>query len=77
MVLIHEMIEEYLCRKKKITHKMIDDFDMSEYGRSLSDPGSDPQAPYHSQHMFALWIEQMLCEKLGISWNKYNKFMNE
>lgn len=77
MVMVHEVIEQYLCERKGITNKMIDDFDMSEYGRTLDDPGSDCKAPYHVEHMFCLRIEKLLCAKLGIDWDKYNNFLNE
>ena len=77
MVAIHEMIEAYLCRERGISEESVTAFDTSEYGLKLEDPGSDPKAPYHKEHMFALEIEKMLCKEFGLDWDKYEQCLGE
>jgi hypothetical protein len=36
-----------------------------------SEPGDDPEAPYHRQHCIATAVERMLCPFLGVSWYEY------
>lgn len=70
LVLIHELTEILLVLDQKIPFEKIDEFD---FRSKAEDPGSDPKAPYHGAHMFALKIEKQICEKLGISWENYEK----
>ena len=73
MVAIHEAVEAWLCRKRGISEESVMEFDTSEYGLKLEDPGSDPKAPYHKEHMLALKIEKMLCDEMGLDWDKYEQ----
>ena len=68
LVMIHELSEVFLVMNKGISFDSIDQFDMSFKGE---DPGSDPNAPYHEEHMTALDIERKLCEKSGLNWEEY------
>lgn len=72
MVVIHEMIEAWLCRKRGITQEMVDAWDNGE-GKDLEDPGSDERAPYHKEHMLALQIERALCDEMGLNWEEYEE----
>lgn len=77
LVLMHELIEQFLTEQRGITNESIDEFDI-EYEKnrtkkSLLEPGDDPNAPYYSEHQFATAIERLLCTELGISWLVYEK----
>jgi hypothetical protein len=37
-----------------------------------AEPGDDPRAPYHKQHVFASKIERMVADQLGVDWAAYN-----
>ncbi len=74
-VLIHEMIEWFFCKLAGITSEQVDAWDMGE-GKDLDDPGSDPRAPYHLQHMFALQVERMIVEQAGITWEIHEEALD-
>jgi hypothetical protein len=78
LVGLHEMIEQRLCEKRKITQKQVDDFDKKfEADRAKGkhgeddEPGDDPKAPYRREHFFATNIEALTCDQLGVNWQKY------
>lgn len=76
LVLVHELVEMILTKHRKISWKSIDKFDMG-LGKDLSEPGNDKRAPYFKEHQFATRIEKMLCNELGIDWNKYDKVISK
>lgn len=80
LVCLHEILEEYLTRRDGIKEEDITDFDtMFEKEREegkhdeFAEPGEDIRAPYREQHLFAEYIERLVCEKMGLDWDKYNK----
>ena len=80
LILMHELTEEYITRKRGITEQEIMDFDLlyekerEEGLHSESDePGHDLRAPYRQEHIFAECIERMLAYELGIDWMTYEK----
>lgn len=77
LVVIHELIEQFLTEQRGIRNKDIDKFDMEfEKNRtvdSLDEPGDDKKAPYHKEHQFASLIERLLCSELGVDWDAYIK----
>ena len=77
MVAIHEAVETWLCRKRGISEESVSAFDTSEYGLKLEDPGSDPNAPYHREHMVSLIIERIIAHELGVNWDEYEKKLSE
>lgn len=72
MVMIHEAVEAWICRKRGITGQVVDTWDIGE-GKHLEDPGAHPDCPYHREHMLALRIERMIAEELNINWDKYEQ----
>lgn len=72
LVAIHELIEWYLVERKGISIESIDAFDKAYEG---DDPGADPQAPYHKEHMKAEEIERILADYLDIDWAKYDELV--
>lgn len=81
LVGIHELIEAYLCQKREIKEEDVTDFDMVyEEGRiegEIDEPGDDPRAPYHKEHVFATNIEKQLATELGVDWDLYDKTVKE
>lgn len=75
LVGIHELIEVVLCRHRGITGQSVDEFDMSHL--DLDEPGEDPQAPYHKEHMLAMDIERMLASELSVDWEEYSKAIDK
>lgn len=75
-VAFHEYAEALGCIKAGITTKMVDDFDMSFTGEG--EPGDDPRAPYHRQHVVATNIEeQLIVQMFSLSWGSYDEFFNK
>jgi hypothetical protein len=70
LILIHELVEVWLCEKAGITQKQVDDFDlMWEHSlRNTGDeePGDDPDSPYRTQHRHAMIIEHLLASFMGM-----------
>ena len=84
LVAIHEFSEVILCEAKGITQEEVDDFDFDYEDqrakgneRCQGEPGDAPKSPYGHQHCFATSIERMMCAALGISWDSYEKTVNE
>lgn len=81
LIAIHELVEEYLTRKRGISETLITAFDIEFEKRRLrefdpedvSEPGDDPAAPYYREHRFAMIMEQMMAHELGVDWNDYDK----
>jgi hypothetical protein len=74
LILIHELVEWLLCQKKGIAEPDIKKWD--EDHPDSDDPGSEPGCIYGDEHKFAELIENMICYKLGISWDDYNKALD-
>jgi hypothetical protein len=83
LVAVHELIEALLCKfnEPEITGKEVDEFDFHfEEARGENDnsePGDSPEAPYHEQHKTATVIEMALASALKVSWEQYEKRINE
>ena len=79
LIMIHELIEEYLTRKRGILEPDITKFDKQfEEERESGlwndeEPGMDPRAPYRKEHIFAENIERLLAQELGVDWVEYSQ----
>lgn len=73
LILIHELTEYILIKKKGIPIKLVDEFDMNFKGKGQA--GDDPTAPYHDAHIFATLIERLLCSQLEFDWKKYDDYI--
>lgn len=71
---LHEMIEAYLCRQRGITEKEVTKFDKKFKGKG--EPGDSPNAPYHNEHLYSTYIEQLLADELDVNWFEYEKTLN-
>ena len=77
-VLLHEFIEYALIKHKGITEAEVLKFDLEVEALGLEhpyfdDPGFDPLAPYHDQHVYADAMERLIAPHLGMQfedvWN--------
>lgn len=80
LIMIHELIEEHLTRKRGIKEQEIMNFDyMFEKERlegkwdEFAEPGYDPRSPYRKEHIFSENIERLLAQELGIDWTEYGQ----
>jgi hypothetical protein len=75
LVGMHEAIEAYLAMHAGVTQGAVDKFDTAYEARRKkgddSEPGDDPRAPYHKQHVFAEKVERLLAAELGVDWSAY------
>lgn len=79
LVAIHELIEEHLTRKRGITEGEITAYDVqyeaARTSESIAEPGDNPDAPYHKEHVFATKIERLLADELGVDWDTYDSIV--
>lgn len=79
-ILIHELIEAFLCRKSGVSDKEVCAFDAlyekerqaGQHGEN-HEPGDDPRAPYREEHMAATHVERAVCLALGLTWEEHEK----
>lgn len=82
MVVIHELIEEAITKKKGLLEPDIQAFDeYYEKRREMglvpedSEPGFDKSAPYVMEHTLATAVEMQMCALSGESWADYDRFV--
>jgi hypothetical protein len=71
---LHELVEALLCRWDGVSTEDVDRWDMSE-GKDSDEPGEDPRAPYHVQHMRAMIFERLLADMLALPWPDYEALL--
>lgn len=82
-IAIHEIVEQYLCRKYGVSEKKITAFDKKfererEAGKwTTEEPGNDPRSPYREFHFKAENIERIMADYLKVDWKKYDKLCAE
>jgi hypothetical protein len=74
---MHEVIEAYLALHAGVSPAAVDAFDEAYEAKrkkgDASEPGDDPKAPYHKQHVFAEKIERLLARQLKVDWSAYDR----
>ncbi len=80
LLLLHELVEYELCRKRGITDREIVAFDRKferERKKGLhpanAEPGNSRKAPYRHEHRFAMRVERMMAKQLGVDWKAYGQ----
>lgn len=79
LVLLHELVECFLCTERGITDKEVTTFDkMFEKERDNGlhadkEPGFDKRAPYRREHTFATRVEKIVAKELGVDWKQYSE----
>ena len=76
-VAIHELVEQYICKKRGIKEENISAFDIAfEAARQPGndeEPGDQPEAPYHKEHVFAECIERLVAREVAVNWKDYTE----
>lgn len=77
LVAIHELVEEYLTRKRGIKESDIkafdEDFEAKRIEGNTDEPGDDLAAPYRKEHCFSENIERQIALELGVDWAEYTR----
>lgn len=77
LIAIHEIAEAILCKAHKVKPQKVNEFDIAfEKKRKKNDesePGDDPNAPYHFEHGIATGIERTIAVVLGVKWKDYDR----
>jgi hypothetical protein len=73
LVAIHEMIEAYLCKRDGVTDEQVTRFDVEN--PKLDEPGDDPRAPYHRQHVVAMALEREAAIATSTDWATHDKWV--
>jgi len=83
LVVIHELIEEFLTKEKGIKEEDILAFDEYYERRrtlglvdELSEPGFSSEAPYRNEHAISTGVELIIAGILGVDWNRYEEVIN-
>ena len=68
-VLLHEFVEVALLLHKGVSEADVLAFDLAVPADSpyFDDPGFDPKAPYHAEHVYADCMERLISPHLGMS----------
>lgn len=69
LVAAHEIVEALLCAAHGVSEESVTSFDVGH--PELDEPGDDPRAPYHREHMLASAVERTLAQALGVDWDAY------
>jgi hypothetical protein len=77
----------WVCRRAKSTHST---WPTSSEGRAnrlpfqvkadnllFDDPGDDPAAPYHREHVIANALERVVAILLFVKWSTYNRTLDQ
>jgi hypothetical protein len=79
LVLIHELTEQYLCKKHGVSEEAITAFDIDFENKraegNIDEPGDDNDAPYRDEHCIATGVERVVAGVLGVKWNEYEAAM--
>lgn len=80
LVMIHELIEAHLCRRRGIEEPVIKEFDEAFEAKresgNFDEPGDSLDAPYNKEHKFATSIEMQLAKEIGVNWDAYTEAVN-
>lgn len=79
-VVLHEIVEKFVTEYQGISEKEIDKFDINyENNRTENDtePGDSPDCIYKDAHSFAIAIEMLLANKLGVDWDNHDNLVIE
>jgi len=75
-IAMHELTEFLLCQEDGVTISQIDQFDFAfeelQDPTDMKEPGEDPSAPYHRQHLTASAVERVIISSEGIGWDHHD-----
>lgn len=62
LIALHELVEAMMCAANGVSQEDVDNFDTNFKGKG--EPGDDPSAPYHKQHMIANVVERLISAEM-------------
>ncbi len=77
LIALHELVEEALTRHRGIPEPTIMAYDLSWGLCPGIDPGMEPDAPYHREHVAATALEMLVADMLGVKWSDYERACEE
>lgn len=75
LVMLHELIETFLCYRDGVTEQVVTDWDKCHL--EADEPGEIDGCPYFQQHAIAMGMEKRMAQYLGMPWEVHEKKMNE
>jgi hypothetical protein len=75
LLIVHELIEAYLCKFHKISEDTVDQWDMSHL--QSRDPAQEVGCPYAKEHFTALRHERLLAGTLNLDWQIYEDKLDQ
>jgi hypothetical protein len=71
LVALHELVEALLCKEAGVSQERVDALDEAYEAKRLpddkdSEPGDDPAAPYHREHVIASVTERLAADLLRV-----------
>ena len=73
-IAVHEFVEACMCLADGVDQTDVDFFDKKFYlEHDKGEAGDSKDAPYFKQHKSATFIEQEVCNQLGLSWQEHEK----
>ena len=72
-VIVHELVEYFLCRRARVKLAAIDQWDLDH--ADAEEPGDVPDCPYAKQHRFAENLERLLVAELGLTWAEHSRII--
>ena len=70
LIAFHELVEALLCEAHGVPSETVDAWDIGP-GQDMDEPGDDPEAPYHKEHVAAGRLERQLAHEFGVDWGAY------
>lgn len=81
LVVIHELVEQWLLKKRGIREEDVKAFDIMFEGERAAgkhsesaEPGDDARAPYRKEHFIAEVIERTLAAFIGVDWKEHCEY---
>ncbi|MBP9749441.1 MAG: hypothetical protein KBD21_01825 [Candidatus Pacebacteria bacterium] len=75
LIAAHELHEARACLSAGVSDTLVDAFDFAhsvlDNTGQISEPGDNPKAPYHAEHVAATKIELTLARRLRVNWDRY------
>lgn len=68
-VVVHEVVEALLCAHAGIHASEVDVWD---FACTDSEPGDNPAAPYHRQHVVATTAERLMTDAMDMDWKAHS-----
>jgi len=77
LIMLHELIEMYLVKKRGISEPDIMAFDIKfDESDKEGAPGDEIDCPAYKEHQFAEGMERIMCNEMNIPWHTYSDIID-